>query len=147
MAMQLTRAGEYAVRSLLYLATKDADTRIMASDVASAEDIPITFVRKILETLAKTGLVKSYRGANGGFTLGRSAQHITLRQVIVAIEGPFALNDCLSPSGCEQADGCPVKAVWFEVQQAIEDILDRYNLAEIAQSISKKPPADYVSVD
>ena len=136
MAMQLTRAGEYAVRSLVYLALQGSDTRIMASEVASAEEIPVNFVRKILESLAKTGLVKSYRGAGGGFTLGREAYQITLRQVIEAIEGPFALNDCLSPNGCERSTSCPVTPIWAKVQQAIEDVLDQYTLADIIREAS-----------
>lgn len=133
MAMQLTRAGEYAVRSLVYLATQEADNRVMASEVASAENIPVNFVRKILESLAKTGLVKSYRGAGGGFTLARNAGQITLRQVIEAIEGPFALNECLSMSGCAKQPVCPVSQIWLEAQQAVEGVLDHYSLADIAQ--------------
>jgi len=133
MAMQLTRAGEYAVRSLVYLARQETDARIMASEVATAQDIPINFVRKILESLAKTGLVKSYRGAGGGFTLGRKAHEITMREVIEAVEGPFSMNECLSPGGCDQQATCPVTRVWSEVQQAVESILDSYNLDQIAR--------------
>jgi Rrf2 family protein len=134
MAMQLTRAGEYAVRSLVYLATLNSDARVMASEVATAENIPVNFVRKILESLAKAGLVKSYRGAGGGFTLGREPEQITLRQIIEAVEGPFALNECLAPAGCERMHLCPVTHVWGEVQSAVEEILDHHNLEEIARA-------------
>lgn len=147
MAMQLTRAGEYAVRSLVYLATQATDTRVMASEVASAENIPVNFVRKILESLAKTGLVKSYRGAGGGFTLGREADAITLRHIIEAVEGPFAFNDCLSQSGCEQMPFCPVSQVWMEVQSAVEDILGRYSLADISHTVHLRRKAGVVLVD
>ena len=134
MAMQLTRAGEYAVKSLVYLATQPLDARVMASEVAAAEHIPVNFVRKILESLAKTGLVKSYRGAGGGFVLGRTAEQITLRQVIEAIEGPLALNQCLLPSACEQLPTCPMSHIWAEAQRAVEDVLDRYSLADVVRT-------------
>ncbi len=138
MAMQLTRAGEYAVRSLVYLAMQGADTRVMASEVATAEKIPINFVRKILESLAKTGLVKSYRGAGGGFTLGREATQISMRQIIEAVEGPFALNECLTSSGCSQKADCPVTHIWLEVQNAVEGVLGRYSLDDIIRQALPK---------
>jgi Rrf2 family protein len=138
MAMQLTRAGEYAVRSLVYLATQQTDARVMASEVATAENIPVNFVRKILESLAKTGLVKSFRGAGGGFTLGRGAEQISLRQVIEAVEGPLALNQCLVPNPCENFECCPLSQVWQEAQHAVEGVLNRYSLHDIATARAKR---------
>jgi Rrf2 family protein len=132
MAMQLTRAGEYAIKSLLYLAARGGDSRVMASEIAGAEQIPVNFVRKILESLAKTGLVKSYRGAGGGFTLGRAPAQISMRHIIEAVEGPLALNLCLLPVACEQAPVCPMSPIWKEVQHAVEKVLDRYSLADVA---------------
>jgi len=134
--MQLTRAGEYAIKSLLYLASQEMDARVMASEVAIAADIPINFVRKILESLAKTGLVRSYRGAGGGFILGRAPEEITLRDILEAVEGPLALNQCLQPSGCPSKPHCPVSAVWLEAQQAVEEVLGRHNLAELLSQVS-----------
>lgn len=134
MAMQLTRAGEYAIKSLLYLASQEDDTRVLASEVATAEGIPVNFVRKILESLAKTGLVKSFRGAGGGFTLGRSPALITMLHIVEAIEGPLALNQCLQPSTCAEMPRCPMSQVWMEAQHAVEDVLRRYSLADIARS-------------
>ncbi len=134
MAMQLTRAGEYAVKSLLYLAAQHAEVRVMASEVATAEKIPVNFVRKILESLAKTGLVKSFRGAGGGFTLGRPADEISLRHIVEAVEGPLALNQCLQPHACENLPNCPVSQVWMEAQHAVEGVLERYSLADIVRT-------------
>jgi Rrf2 family protein len=134
MAMQLTRAGEYAVKSLLYLAAQSAEARVMASEVAAAEQIPVNFVRKILESLAKTGLVKSYRGAGGGFTLGRTPEQISLRQVIEAVEGPLALNQCLQPSACDNLATCPMSHIWMEAQRAVEEVLERYALSDIVRT-------------
>jgi len=140
MAMQLTRAGEYAIKSLVYLAAQAPDTRVMASEVAEAEQIPVNFVRKILESLAKTGLVKSYRGAGGGFTLGRAAAAITLAHIIEAVEGPFALNQCFTASGCPQQVECPLSPIWREAQNAVQAVLNRYSLADIVAQRSEQVP-------
>lgn len=133
MAMQLTRAGEYAIKSLVYLASKAPDARVMASEVADAETIPINFVRKILESLVKTGMVKSYRGAGGGFTLGRPAGQITLSQIIEAVEGPLALNQCFTAGGCDNKGVCQLSLIWQEAQDAVQGVLMRYTLDEVAR--------------
>jgi Rrf2 family protein len=117
----------------VYLASKAPDARVMASEVAEAEGIPVNFVRKILESLAKTGLVKSYRGAGGGFTLGRQPNLINLCQIIEAVEGPFALNQCFTASGCEQRITCPLSPIWREAQDAVQDVLGRYALSDIVK--------------
>ncbi len=148
MAMQLTRAGEYAIKSLLYLAMQPGESRVMASEVATEQQIPVNFVRKILESLAKTGLVKSYRGAGGGFTLGRDASAITICQVIEAVEGPLAFNQCLLPSPCDHKLECPMSKVWQEVQSAVEDVLMRYSLADvISTNLLHCAPASEPAVD
>lgn len=135
MAMQITRAGDYAIRSMLYLSKKPSGLRVMSSEVAEAENIPVNFVRKILESLVKNGLVKSYRGAGGGFTLGQDAADISLLQVIEAVEGKFAINECLSPKGCKNKSACPVTMIWQEVQDSVVNVLDRYSLADIANKL------------
>lgn len=147
MAMQLTRAGEYAIKSLLYLAAQQAEARVMASEVATAESIPVNFVRKILESLAKSGLVKSYRGAGGGFTLGHAPEDISLRRVIEAVEGPLALNQCLQPNACEQLRTCPMSQIWMEAQRAVEGVLDRYSLADVVHTRALRRQAGVTSAE
>ena len=138
MSMQLTRACEYAIKSLLYLALQDPETRVMTSEVAIAQEIPVNFVRKILEALAKTGMVESHRGAGGGFTLARGPETITIRQIVEAVEGPLALNQCLSQNICENKPHCPMSEVWQEAQRAVESVLERYTLADIVHSINQR---------
>lgn len=147
MAMQLTRAGEYAIKSLLYLASQKEDARVLASEVATAEKIPVNFVRKILESLAKTGLVKSFRGAGGGFTLGRNPAQISLLHIIEAVEGPLALNQCLQPNTCQEMPGCSMSHVWIEAQHAVEDVLERYSLADVARSRVLRRQVDVLHAD
>ena len=141
MSMQLTRACEYAIKSLLYIALQGKETRVMTSEVAVAQGIPVNFVRKILEALAKTGMVESHRGAGGGFTLARDASAITVRQIVEAVEGPLALNQCLSQSTCENMPVCPMSQVWMEAQRAVEQVLERYTLADIVHTINLRQQA------
>lgn len=136
MALQITRAGDYAIRSMVFLSKQQPGLLIMSSEVAMAEGIPVNFVRKILESLVKNGMVKSFRGAGGGFTLGRAAAEISLLQIIEIVDGPVALNECLSTRGCKQLDNCPVTQIWQEAQDAAVNVLKSYSLADIANKLA-----------
>lgn len=133
MAMQITRAGEYAIKSLVYLSAKPIASHTMASEIATAENIPINFVRKILESLGKANLVKSFRGAGGGFCLNALPEDISVRLIIEIVEGPMAINQCLTPQSCDNIDICPLNPIWAEAQQAMVDVFERYSLADLAR--------------
>ena len=88
-----------------------------------------SFLAKIFQSLAKAGLVESTRGAAGGVALGRPANEISLRDIVEAVEGPMALNDCLlSDDPCENAEDCPVAPVWREAQDRLLTVLQSATL-------------------
>jgi Rrf2 family protein len=133
--MKLTRGGEYGIRGVLYLARHDDGKISMLSAIAKAQDVPPRFLAKIFQALAKAGVVKSHRGAKGGFSLARPASEITIKDVIEAIEGPIYLNVCLVGQGeCSRDQICPVHAVWEEAQEKMMSVLDRANFADLAKS-------------
>lgn len=132
--MELTRKGEYAIRGIIYLAQVPSGKVALISEIADATDVPQTFLAKILQSFAKIGIVKSYRGAGGGFVLGRPATKITLREVVEAVEGPIMPNRCLIGSGtCDREGFCSVHAVWRQIQGKVEEILDDVTIAELAE--------------
>jgi Rrf2 family iron-sulfur cluster assembly transcriptional regulator len=118
--VKLTRQGEYAIRATLELARNYGRGLLSAKEVASKQEIPLMFLPKILSTLTKNGLIVSQRGAGGGIRLSRPAAEITVREVIEAIEGPFALNACLGEAGfCGRKPACKVHQMWLRAQQAL----------------------------
>ena len=133
--MKLTRGGEYGIRGVLYLARHDDGKVSMLSAIAEAQDVPPRFLAKIFQALAKAGVVKSHRGAKGGFSLARPASEITIKDVIEAIEGPIYLNVCLVAEGeCDRDKICPVHAVWQEAQEKMMSVLAGANFADLAKS-------------
>lgn len=133
--MKLTRGGEYGIRGVLYLAQQDDGKVSMLSAIAKAQDVPPRFLAKIFQALAKAGVVKSHRGAKGGFSLARPASEITIRDVIEAIEGPIHLNVCLMGQGeCGRDKICPVHAIWEEAQERMMNVLGRANFADLAKA-------------
>jgi Rrf2 family transcriptional regulator, iron-sulfur cluster assembly transcription factor len=132
--MKLTRGGEYGVRGVLYLAQQKEETVSMLSAIAKAQDVPPRFLAKIFQALAKTGVVKSHRGAKGGFSLARPASEITIRDVIEAVEGPILLNICLAaPGECSRDTMCPIHAVWEQAQEKMMGVLSQKNFADLAR--------------
>jgi Rrf2 family transcriptional regulator, iron-sulfur cluster assembly transcription factor len=130
MGLQLTRGGEYAIRAMTYLAGVPDGRVASLSDIGLAQDIPHSFLAKILQSLVHAGLAVSYRGARGGFSLARPASEITLRMVVEAVDGPIALNTCvLFPDDCERSGDCRVHAVWVEAQERMMSVLDGVTLA------------------
>lgn len=136
--LQLTRDGEYAVRAMLHLASQPEGKVSLVNEISEAQDIPKSYLSKIMQHLTKSGLVRSRRGAKGGFSLARPAEHITLREAIEAVEGPIYLNVCLIKKGeCPKDSVCPVHPVWREAQAKLLEILDSRNMAELV-SVGKK---------
>lgn len=130
--MQITRAGEYGVLGMLALARRPAGDVAMLDVVAREEDVPVTFLGKIFQSLAKAGLVRSARGSGGGFSLARSASEITVLEIIEAIEGPIAIQRCLDEDvGCEHASGCALCGLFSEAQDRVREVFGRMSLAEL----------------
>ena len=135
--MQMTRTGEYGLRGLLFLAKQPPDRVVLISEISREQRIPESFLAKIFQRLSKAGLLRSVRGANGGFSLGKPPKQITMREVIEVLEGPITLNRCLRKEGeCESEKACPLHPVWEEVQQRFLEILDRTTMEDLAGGIS-----------
>ncbi|MGQ9644975.1 MAG: RrF2 family transcriptional regulator [Thermodesulfobacteriota bacterium] len=132
--MQITRSGEYGLRGVLFLARQPAKRFVLISEISKEQQIPETFLAKIFQRLSKAGLLRSSRGAKGGFSLGKPAGSITMREVIEAIDGPIALNRCLRGGGeCKEEDFCPIYPVWSKAQQQLLEILDSTTVEDLAR--------------
>jgi Rrf2 family iron-sulfur cluster assembly transcriptional regulator len=132
--MQITRSGEYGLRGLLFLAKQPPEKVTLVSEISRDQKIPETFLAKIFQRLSKTGLLWSVRGAKGGFSLGKPANEITMKEIVEAIEGPIALNRCLLRQGeCEEEKVCPLRQVWEEAQQRFIEILGRTTMEDLVK--------------
>lgn len=131
--MQLTRAADYGVRVMIYLAAAVPGTRRSLPDLARATEAPESFLSKVLQALAHAGLISSRRGHAGGFMLAPRGSLATMREVIEAVEGPIHLNVCLIPGrSCQRKSWCPAHPVWARAQRAMIEVLDEALIAELA---------------
>ena len=133
--MQITRQADYAVRAVLHLARMGNSERAATSTVAKEQNIPPSFLAKIISQLSIAGLLHTSRGARGGVTLARDPKDITLLEVVEAIDGPIQLNECVgSDGGCTFDENCPIKPVWCDAQEELVSRLKGTNFADLLVS-------------
>ena len=140
--MRLTRAGEYAVRCVLYLSSCPPKEVVSRKAVAEAMDIPEQFLGKIAQQLARSGVVEIVQGARGGFRLLRPPEKLTLLEVVEATIGEIFLNDCLmNPGICMRSQACAVNKVWEKARDDLRKTLGRATFKSLLESQSCMSPA------
>lgn len=133
--MQVSRRVDYGLRAVIYLSHQDSSRSCCLAEIAERQGIPRKFLEKIVQDLIRAGLVRSKRGADGGYALARSAGEITFQGVIEALEGPIAVNLCLEDhSRCDHLPRCTMLGVWNEVQRRIVDVFARTTLADLKRA-------------
>lgn len=132
---RLSRLADYGIVIMTHMARR-ADRQHNAPEVAAETMVPQPMASKVLKTLAREGLLVSYRGAKGGYGLARPAAAITVAEVITALEGPIALTACIEDEGtCDIERLCPARANWQRINEAIKSALDGITVAEMASSL------------
>lgn len=137
--IRLSRLADYAVL-LMSRVANTPDAVHNAIDIAEATGLPTPTVSKLLATLAREGLLKSVRGAKGGYGLALSAQEITVAHIIAAIDGPINITHCIEhgPGSCDVETLCPSRVGWQAINRAVRQALEGVSLAEISTTV---PPS------
>jgi Rrf2 family protein len=126
----LSRAAHFALRTVLDL-TVEGPSHTAA--VAARQGIPLAQAGKIVQTLARAGLVRTGRGAGGGVRLARAPEALTLREVVEAMEGPLVVNRCVAWDDCPCSLPCPVRTTLAHLQREVERVLDSVTVADLAR--------------
>ena len=130
--MRLTRAGEYAVRCILYLSKKGKGVLVSRKEIAQNAVIPGHFLAKIAQELARAGMIEISQGAKGGFRLLKNPGEITLLQVVETMIGEILLNDCVvRPESCEVSPNCSVHNVWMTARDQLRNTLRIVTFAQL----------------
>jgi Rrf2 family iron-sulfur cluster assembly transcriptional regulator len=134
--MRFSLSTEYAIHGLLFLALRPPDAVTMLPEVARAIHVSEPSLRKVFQTLARHGLVASYRGTKGGYSLGMSAQDITLKHVVQATEGATVMYQCMSThQQCDPGPRCVIGSAFHEVETQISAALRNITLADLVSRV------------
>jgi len=130
--VRLTRAGEYAVRCMMFLSCLGVGRVGSRLEIAQAMDIPAQFLGKIAQQVARAGFIEIVQGPKGGFRLVVPPEKVTLLDVIEAVIGAIYLNDCLMrPESCHRSLTCTVYRVWQKARHQLRQTLDETNFASL----------------
>ena len=134
--IRVTRLTDYAVLVLVEMIRAQGPHKV--PHIATSTGLPLPTVAKLLKILTRNGLVTSYRGAAGGYSLQHPAATITVADVIEAVEGPIAITMCMEESEdfCKVASQCPMQGHWGKINRAIRHALQRITLMDIVTATS-----------
>jgi Rrf2 family protein len=139
----ISQKARYALRALLFLAARGDSEPVQISEIADREKIPRKFLEHILLELKKTGIVRSHRGRQGGYSLGRAARDISFADVLRVTDGPLALSPCVSVMAYRKCDDCfeesvcAIRKALLAARDATADILESRNLASAAAQLRR----------
>ena len=145
--LRLSREADYSLLAMMYIAAQPEGRLAYRREIAAHYNIPSEFLAKVLQKLSRHGLVRSYRGMNGGYVLGREPDRITLTDVIEAVDGPVSLVDCqCGDRACEQEEVCTVQSALAGVRQEIRSLLDDVSLGDMRRRLKKENEPRLISL-
>ena len=146
--LKLTKKADYGLIALRHLATAyGGNTAASAKDIADAYRIPLPLLSKILQQLARTGLLASEQGTRGGYKLARDPREISAFEVIRAIDGPIILTHCFTEHAeCDQSDLCPVREPLRKVHEGILKLLSSISIWDMSRDEMAAPSVPLSSI-
>jgi Rrf2 family protein len=133
--MRITTWAEYGLICALHLARRVSEGPVTGRELAALERLPADYVEQILLRLRRADVVRSTRGAHGGYVLARPPELISVRELIAASEGATFDLHCVShpveEERCSASHNCSIRPVWVLLQQKIDDVLEGVHLADL----------------
>jgi Rrf2 family protein len=131
--MRISAKADYAVRAAVELAGSSGDKPVKAERIATAQQIPLNFLENILGELRHAGIVRSHRGAEGGFRLAKPAQDVTIADIIRAVEGPLASVRGGPPEETSYpGTSAALPRVWIAVRANLRRVVEQVTVADVA---------------
>jgi len=138
--MRLSTKGRYGVKAMVELALSYGEGPIALNSIAEKQEISIHYLEQLFASLRKAGLVKSIRGAQGGYILADKPQNITVGDIIRTLEGPLAPADCVvndDSKECTKAECCVTRNIWAKIRDSINDVVDSITLQDMIDDYQK----------
>ncbi|MDR3343189.1 MAG: Rrf2 family transcriptional regulator [Treponema sp.] len=141
--MRISTKGRYSLGALLYMALLTDGDYASTRTIAENTDISDGYLEQLFIPLRKAGIVQGIRGPQGGYLLGRSADRITVGDILRAVEGSLELVDCVSSKYCPAQDNCISRHTWSELYQEITDCVDSITLNDLIEAYYAMDKMEY----
>ena len=145
--MKISTKGRYGLRLMVALAVRYGAGPVRVDVLSRDEDISANYIHVLMGVLKAAGLVRSIRGANGGYELARSPSKITSYEVVSVLEGNTVPVECVAePGTCPRAEGCPTRNVWCRIAASVDEILKSMTLQDLADEQNRQEEAIHYSI-
>ena len=129
--MKLSTKGRYGVKAMVDLAIHYGTQPISIKSISERQNISEYYLEQLFSTLRKSGLIKSIRGARGGYVLNRAPKEITVVEVMYVLEGPIEISDCLETGSCTNIECCATRLLWERVKNSLDSVLKSTTLSDM----------------
>ena len=137
--MKLSTKGRYGTRLMLDLALHYGEGLVFLKDIAKREEISVGYLEHLIPPLKSAGLIKSSRGAHGGYSLAKEPSEINLREIVQVLEGSLSPVDCIdSIEVCQRSRQCVTRDIWVELGEKILETLENVTLNDLVEKKRNK---------
>ena len=129
--MKLSTKGRYGVRAMVDLASSYGGAPVSIKTISKRENLSEYYLEQLFSPLRRANVIRSIRGAQGGYVLCKSPSEITVGDIMTILEGPIEIADCIDGVACDSADCCATKAVWEKIKNSIDNVMNSITLQNI----------------
>lgn len=129
--MKLSTKGRYGVRAMVDLAANYGGPPVSIKTISKRENLSEYYLEQLFSPLRRANIIRSIRGAQGGYVLCKPPSEITVGDIMTVLEGPIEIADCIDGVECDSSDCCATKAVWEKIKNSIDSVMDSITLQNI----------------
>ena len=131
--MKLSTKGRYGVKAMVDLAINYGGSPVSIKSISQRQNISEYYLEQLFSSLRKAKLIKSIRGAQGGYILNRQPEDITVSDIIEVLEGQIEISDCLDGVTCNNVDCCATRLLWKKIKTSIDEVTNSVTLKDIVE--------------
>jgi Rrf2 family protein len=129
--MKLSTKGRYGIKAMVDLAIHFGDEPVSIKSIAERQNISEYYLEQLFSPLRKANIIKSIRGAQGGYVLSREPKDITMAEIMEVLEGPVEISDCLEEKTCSNIECCATRGFWARIKESIDSVLESTTLQDM----------------
>ena len=136
--MKLSTKGRYGVKAMVELAINYGEKPVSIKNISENQKISEYYLEQLFSSLRKAALIKSIRGAGGGYILNDTPENITIYSILEVLEGPVEISTCLDTDCCNNIDCCATRVVWKKIKDSIDEVTKSITLQDIVDDYYMK---------
>lgn len=129
--MKLSTKGRYGVKAMVELAINHGQDPLSIKTISQRQNISEYYLEQLFSPLRKAGLIKSIRGAQGGYILNKTPREIKISDIMFVLEGPIEIAECIDGTECNNIDCCATRLLWTKIKNSIDDVMESITLQDI----------------